>query len=145
MRSHLLRTGAACLAAGAALLLTGTPASAAGVPWSVGHGTATAQGTRGVQQDPGDFLPSLVILGELSNTGDGCSSVWFQFNHDLAPGPAFRHATQCGPGTTPIEFRTAYRPTTTGSAFVCEGTTREKCGERRTVTSWPVQQGVTTD
>lgn len=145
MRSRMLRTGATCLATGAAVLLTGTSASAAGVPWSVSHGAATAQGTRAVQQDPGGFLPALAIRGELRNTGDGCYSVWFQFNHDLAPGPAIKHATQCGPGTTPIEFRTTYRPTTSGSVFVCEGTTREECGERRSMTSWSVRNGATTN
>lgn len=138
MPSHMFKTVAVALASTSAVLLSGTPSSAAEVSWDLAHGTATAQGTRMIEKGP--LNSTLVVKGELTNTGNDCYSVWFKFTHDFVPGPTIKHATKCGPGSAPIDFRMTTRPTTTGSAFICKGETREDCGDRKSITSWPVQK-----
>ncbi|MFD7258469.1 hypothetical protein [Streptomyces sp. NPDC059874] len=142
MRSRTLNGAAVALASATAVLLIGTPSSAAdGVAWTAGHGTAEAWGTRWTERGTDGFLSvKLVLKGELKNTGKDCYSVWSQFTYDFAPGPARKHATQCGPGTTPVDFSSTYLPTTTGSVFICKGETLKDCGERRSITHWPVQR-----
>ncbi|MER5938255.1 hypothetical protein ABT121_13140 [Streptomyces sp. NPDC001928] len=138
MPSHMAKAAAVALASITAVLISGAPSSAADVPWDVAHRTATAQGTRAIETGP--LNSTLVVKGELTNTGDGCYSVWFRITNDFVPGPTVKHATQCGPGSTPIDFRTTTRLTTTGSVFICKSETREDCGDRKTITSWPVHK-----
>lgn len=110
------------------------------MPWSAHHGTATASGGRWTERGDSSLFPALVVRGELKNTGAGCYSVWVQWTYDLAPGPARKHITQCGPGTAPVDYRLpSYSPTTTGSLFVCKGDKdTADCGPRESLTSWPV-------
>ncbi|MBW5486039.1 hypothetical protein [Streptomyces bambusae] len=144
MRTHLVRTAVVALAAAATVVVAGTPSSAATeVPWSASHGTASASGTRWTERPAGSTSTVLVVKGELRNTGSGCYAVWSQFTFDFMPRPARKHASLCGPGAVPVEFSTAYSALTTGSVFICKGDTLQDCGERRTLTSWPVQAAAT--
>ncbi len=137
MPSHVFKTVALALASAGSVLLSGTPSSAADVSWKLVHGTATAQGTRTIEKGP--LNSTVVVKGELTNIRNDCYSVWFQFTHDFVPGPTIKHVTKCGPGSALIDFRMTTRPTTTGSALICRGETREDCGDRKSITSWPLQ------
>ncbi|SBT94526.1 hypothetical protein GA0115233_109125 [Streptomyces sp. DI166] len=96
MPSHMLKTAAVALASTSAVLLSGTPSSAADVQRNVAHGTATAQGTRTIQKTP--LNSTLVVRGELTNTGNDCYSVWFQFTHRARPGRTAETAEASPPG-----------------------------------------------
>ncbi|NUR92448.1 MAG: hypothetical protein HOY71_50965 [Nonomuraea sp.] len=116
--------------------------AAAPVPWEATHGAATASGTRWTERPAGQFFPSLVVQGTLTNTSSGCSSVWVQWVYDLAPGPARKQVTQCGAGSTPVSVRLqSYSLTTTGYLWICAGqdSPTADCGERISLTSWPVR------
>ncbi|CAM5320509.1 hypothetical protein SABIM44S_00338 [Streptomyces abikoensis] len=110
------------------------------MPWSTHHGTATASGTRWTERGDGQLFPALTVRGELKNTGTGCYSVWIQWTHDFAGTPPHKNVTQCGPGTTPVEYRLpSYTLTTTGSLFVCKGDKdTNDCGPRESLTTWPL-------
>lgn len=110
------------------------------LPWSVTHGSATASGHRWTE--PGQILfRNLVVSGELTNTGQGCASVWTQFTFDLAPSPAFKRAEVCGTGSVDIHLRQSLMPTTTGRVTVCRGTeTATDCAPWQSLTSWPVDR-----
>ncbi|MEV6675758.1 hypothetical protein AB0N09_02675 [Streptomyces erythrochromogenes] len=144
MLSRTLKSSAVACAAAATVLVGASTSTAAagGVPWKVNHGTATAEGTRWLEKGEGPLRTSLVIKGELKNTGNDCYSVWLQFNYDMAPGPGRKHATQCGPGTVEVNFRTTYWPLTTGSVYICKDEPGKGCGQSTPVTSWPVQKPV---
>ncbi|MEE1938329.1 hypothetical protein V1L54_02695 [Streptomyces sp. TRM 70361] len=136
-------------ATGALLAAAAVPASAAettaagpaAVEWSARHGTATAAGERWTESTGTGFFRVLVLDGELINTGGECYSVWTRFVYDLAPAPARKQAEICGPGTTGVEVRQSYLPTTTGSLAVCRGTTgTADCGAWQSITWWPVSR-----
>ncbi|MGW1882767.1 hypothetical protein [Streptomyces sp. NPDC001970] len=137
------RVPVAAAAAVGALLTVATPATAADVTkpartvaWSAGHETATATGERWIEQ-PRD----LVISGKLSNTGEGCYSVWTRFVNDLAPGPLRKQAEVCGPGTVDVTARQAHRLTSSGRLTVCKGTENMRdCGPWQNITSWPANR-----
>lgn len=126
------------------LLGAAVPASAAAdaralgpVPWSAAYEHASASGERWAEGGP--LLLTLVIKGKLSNSTQGCYSVWTRFNHDLVPGVPRKQAQLCGPGSIDLALRESYSLTTTGDLTVCKGTqnTRE-CGPWQSMTSWPV-------
>ncbi|MEU5430456.1 hypothetical protein AB0H73_33325 [Streptomyces olivoreticuli] len=150
MRSPILAAGSAVLVSAASLLALAQGTAAAsgttqkevkGVGWSASHSSATASGTRWTEKGSSFLFSDLVIKGELKNTGSGCTSVWTQWTHDFAGMPAVKIATQCGPGTSPVNYRLAsYSPTTTGSLFVCEGDKdTHDCGRLESMTSWPIR------
>ncbi|MCI4078835.1 hypothetical protein MRQ86_00380 [Streptomyces sp. MMS21 TC-5] len=129
--------------AAAAALLSGTTASAAtGVPWATAHSSATASGTRWLEKGGSILTSTLTVQGEMKNTGPGCFSLWSTTVHDFAPTPARKIATQCGPGTTPVNFKVHYAPTTTSSVYVCKDGAAQDCGQRTSITHWPIQQPV---
>jgi hypothetical protein len=145
-RSRALAAGSV-LAAAAATLAFAQPSQAAGqaaqpaaapVAWSATHGDATASGTRWTEK--GDLFPALKIEGDLKKTGAGCSSLWVQWQYDLAPNPPQKVATQCGAGSKAVKFGLAtYMPTTTGRVTVCKGDADlSDCGAWEGVTSWPI-------
>ncbi|MEU9123246.1 hypothetical protein AB0C96_25835 [Streptomyces sp. NPDC048506] len=144
----MLTSGAAVLASATMLLALGqSSAMAAGVkaagsdvPWKATHGTATASGTRSLEAKSGSMSSKLVIKGNFKNTGNDCYSVWTQWTHDMMPGPAVKRATLCGKGTQPVDLSLDnYSLTTTGDVFICRGDKDTKdCGERETLTSWPI-------
>ncbi|SFL33866.1 hypothetical protein [Streptomyces pini] len=140
------RTAATATATAAVALLAATavPANAAApaaVGWSVQHGTAAATGERWTEPSGGWPSSTLVIEGELTNTGAGCYSVWTRFVYDLAPGPVRKHAEICGPGSVEVDVRQSYWITTTGSITVCRGTEdTSDCGTWRSVTTWPANR-----
>ncbi|WP_438292791.1 hypothetical protein [Streptomyces sp. HUAS TT7] len=131
--------------AGALLSLAAAPAGAATpapttntVSWAASYGTAHSDGQRWLQKTESPFSSDLVVSGKLTNSGEGCYSVWTQFTFDLAPLPAFKQAQLCGSGTTDIHLSQSYQPTTTGTVFICKGTERPTdCGAREYITSWP--------
>ncbi|MGW9071524.1 hypothetical protein ACWGQT_19040 [Streptomyces yangpuensis] len=140
MRSSTRKTLTVALGSAAAILLAASPSSAAGLPWSAGHGTATASGTRWLEKGSGILTSTLAVEGELKNTGPGCYSLWSMTIHDFAPMPARNIATQCGPGTKPVSFKAYYAPTTTGSVYVCKGEGAQDCGQQISVTTWPIRK-----
>ncbi len=143
MRSRTLAATGAVLAAAAAGALA-QPAAAAptsGVPWTVSFGTATASGTRWTESAGGMGLYSTLVLdGGLKNTGSGCYSVWSQWTFDMAPVPAHKEVTQCGPGAVPVSVQQqGYSPTTTGRVYICRGDRdMTDCSAPTDVTWWPV-------
>lgn len=132
--------------AGALLSLTAAPAGAAPnapaantVSWSAGYGTAHADGQRWLQKTGSPLSSNLVVNGKLTNSGDGCYSLWTQFALDLTPLPAFKQAQLCGSGTVDVHLSQSYQLTTTGTIFICKGTERPTdCGAREYITSWPI-------
>ena len=117
-------------------------APTASVEWSARHGAASASGTRWQLKRAGS-PDELVIEGQLTNTGRGCSSLWLTWTHDFAGEPPRKHATQCGPGTVRVRNHLrGLRVTTTGMVHLCAGdsTPREAlgCGPGVSVTTWPV-------
>ncbi|CAM5423074.1 hypothetical protein [Streptomyces avidinii] len=136
MRNRVLKSLTVVAASAAGLLLAGAPASAAPIPWSVSHGTATADGTRWLE--PGS---SLVVKGELRNTGPGCYSLWSVTVRDFVPGPVRKLATQCGSGSQPVETKISYALTTTSYVQICQDESRTNCGRQTSVTQWPAQRG----
>ncbi|MCX5124594.1 hypothetical protein [Streptomyces sp. NBC_00347] len=60
--------------------------------------------------------------------------------YDFAPTPARKIATQCGPGITPVSFKVRYAPTTTSSVYICKDGGAQDCGQRTSITHWPIQQ-----
>ncbi|PJE97623.1 hypothetical protein CUT44_10795 [Streptomyces carminius] len=120
-----------------------TAAGPAAVEWSARHGTATATGERWIESSGTIFTRTLVLEGELINTGSECYSVWIRFTFDLAPMPAHKYAEICGPGTTGVEVRQSpHMPTTTASLAVCRGTANAAdCGTWQNITWWPVSRG----
>jgi hypothetical protein len=131
---------------GISAVLLGTAASAVAtesagasgpVPWSAPYATASASGERWTERT--GPTPTLVIKGKLSNSAEGCYSLWTKFNADLVPGVPRKQAELCGPGSVPVEVRRSYSFTTTGSLTVCKGTQNtQQCGPWQSVTSWPV-------
>lgn len=116
----------------AAVLAAGTSTAAADTTaereWTASHGTATASGTSRTESGS-IFVRPIVIKGELSNSGSECYSAWFTFTHDLTPGVPNKIATQCGTGTTPINFRASLPGIGTASIKVCRGSADIKdCG-----------------
>ncbi|MFI8392786.1 hypothetical protein [Streptomyces sp. NPDC085540] len=142
MRSRTLKAPTVTVASAAAVLLAGSPSAAAGLPWSATHGTATAGGSRWLEKAAGILSSTLVVEGEIKNTGFGCYSLWTMTVHDLAPGPARKVATQCGPGTEPVSFKTSYAPTTTGYVHICKDDASGGCGQQTSITTWPIQKPV---
>lgn len=137
MRPH---TWVVAAAAATALITAASPASAAGggVPWSVTHGTAKAEGDRRVARSA-TGMPELQVDGKLSHTGEGCSSVWVRFQFDLIPTPARKHTQVCGDGTAEVRIRSSYMPTTTASVTVCKGTDKATdCAPWTSLTRWPI-------
>jgi len=147
MSTHMLRAAVCAATTAAIAVLTVSPATASdsdqaaaeapkGVAFAATHGTAVAEGTRWLENGAGT---TLVLRGQLKNSGSDCYSVWFQFTNDFMPRPPQKHVTQCGRGTVLIDFQLpSYRPTTTGTTFVCKGQDLKDCGQRNSVTSWPV-------
>lgn len=137
------RTWAATAATAAALIAAATPASAAGgggggTPWSVTHGTAKAEGERRLARNASGVL-QLHVEGKLTHTGEGCSSVWAQFQFDMVPVPARKQAQVCGDGTVDVSIRGAYMPTTTARLTVCRGTEdTTDCTQWSSITHWAV-------
>ncbi|MFD4938014.1 hypothetical protein [Streptomyces virginiae] len=130
----------AVAAMAAALVTAATPASAAGdgVPWSVTHGTAEAEGDRRIARTATGVL-QLQVDGKLSHTGEGCSSVWTRFQFDMAPMPARKQAQVCGDGTVEVTIRGTYMPTTTARLTVCKGTENTTdCAQWASITHWPI-------
>ncbi|MFD4245817.1 hypothetical protein ACFWP3_30120 [Streptomyces sp. NPDC058525] len=144
MSSRTLQFLTVALAPTATVMLAATSSSAAGVPWSASHVTATADGTRSLEKGSSILSSTLVVQGELKNTGPGCYSLWTTAIHDFAPTPARKLATQCGPGSTPVSFNTHYAPTTTASAYICKDETARNCGQRVSLTTWPIKQAAPT-
>lgn len=144
MRSRTLKVLTVTAASATAVLLAGSPSSASGVLWSAAHGTATAGGTRWLEKGTGILSSTLAVEGELKNTGPGCYSLWTMTIHDLAPGPARKIATQCGPGTKSVSFRTFYAPTTTGYVHICKDDAPDGCGRQTSITTWPIQKPMPT-
>ncbi|MFJ3927490.1 hypothetical protein [Streptomyces sp. NPDC090022] len=136
MRNGTAKSLTVVAASAAALLLAGAPASAAPVPWSASHGTATADGTRWLENSS-----TLVVKGELRNTGPGCYSLWSVTIRDFAPGPVSNLATVCGPGSKQVEAKIAYAITTSSYLQICQDDNRKNCGQQVSVTSWPIQRG----
>lgn len=149
MSLRMLAYGAAVLAATASTVALAQPsAQAATVPpgtpvtkvfdWRAGHGDATAAGTRWLEQGNALYDRPLVVKGELRGTGEGCSSVWIQWQRDFASYPPQKQATQCGTGVTPFAYRKS-SPGTLSSAtlFVCKGDQdTQDCGDRVLMTNW---------
>ncbi|MFE6085978.1 hypothetical protein [Streptomyces virginiae] len=134
------RTWAVAAAMAATLVTAATPASAAGggVPWSVTHGTAEAEGDRRIARTATGVL-QLQVDGKLSHTGEGCSSVWTRFQFDMAPMPARKQAQVCGDGTVDVTIRGTYMPTTTARLTVCKGTENTTdCAQWASITHWPI-------
>ncbi|MFJ6940079.1 hypothetical protein [Streptomyces sp. NPDC101132] len=136
------RSWAVAAAAATALVTTAaaSPASAAGgVPWSVGHGTARAEGERSIGRSGGG-VPEVRMNGTLTRTGDGCSSVWLAMQFDFVPAPPRKQAEVCGDGTVPVDIRFLLRsPTTTARLTVCQGTENTRdCAPWQSVTHWPI-------
>ncbi|MER6129388.1 hypothetical protein ABT173_43910 [Streptomyces sp. NPDC001795] len=141
MRIHTWATSAAVAGA----LLAGTASAAAArtetgtVPWSVRHQTATASGQRWIEAGGTGLAGDLVVHGKLSNTGDGCYSVWTRFVFDMIPGPAHKQAQVCGRGSVDVGVRQAVQLTTTGYLTVCKGTKdTTDCASWLNITSWPI-------
>ncbi len=142
------RICAAAVAATGALFATVTPAAAADggkpartVEWSTAHATAAATGERWTEPTSTWLSRDLVLSGKLSNTGEGCYSLWTQFTFDLVPTPARKQAEVCGPGAVDVNVRQAYKPTSTGQLAVCKGTKDVKdCGPGQNITSGPVNR-----
>ncbi|MFJ3637764.1 hypothetical protein [Streptomyces sp. NPDC090112] len=135
------RAWAVTAATAAALIAVATPASAAGgggTPWSVAHGTAKAEGERSLARNANGVL-QLHVEGKLTHTGEGCSSVWAQFQFDMVPVPARKQVQVCGDGTVDVSVRSAYMPTTTARLTVCRGTEdTTDCAQWASVTHWAV-------
>ncbi|MFJ6721673.1 hypothetical protein [Streptomyces sp. NPDC091259] len=142
MSSRALKTLTVSVASAAAVLVAGSPSSAAGVPWEAAHGSATAGGSRWLDKGTGVMSSTLAVEGELRNTGPGCYSLWSMTVYDFAPAPARKVATQCGPGTKPVSFTTSYTPITTGSVYICKDEATGDCGQRTSITTWPIQKPV---
>jgi hypothetical protein len=148
MRTRIWATTAA---AGCLLLTTAGTAAAASaddskpartVEWSVGLESATAAGERWTEPRSTGFSSDLVLSGTLSNTGQGCYSVWTKFTFDFISGPIRKHAEICGPGNVEVNVRQAYQLTTTGSLTVCKGISDTKeCAPWENITWWPINQG----
>ncbi|MEU9032782.1 hypothetical protein AB0D46_35815 [Streptomyces sp. NPDC048383] len=135
-----IRTWAVATAAATALITAAAPASAAGsgVPWSVTHGAAKAEGDRRLARSATGVL-QLQVDGKLSHTGEGCSSVWTRFQFDLVPMPARKQAQVCGDNTVDVTIRSSYMPTTTASVTVCKGTENTTdCARWASITHWPI-------
>ncbi|MEU7279172.1 hypothetical protein AB0A69_10395 [Streptomyces sp. NPDC045431] len=130
-----VRTRAAATAVSAALLTlaVAAPAAATTPAWSVTHETAHAEGARRITSGPSSPF-QLTLTGTLTNTGAGCYAVWTQFQYDLVPGPPFKAAALCGPGTAEINVVRSIMPTTTGTIFICKGMESPvDCGPRKYV------------
>ncbi|RSS91109.1 hypothetical protein EF903_11495 [Streptomyces sp. WAC05292] len=67
MRLRALKALTVTLASAAAVLLAGSPSSAAGVPWSTTHDTATATGSRWLEKGTGILSSTLAVEGEFKN------------------------------------------------------------------------------
>ncbi|MHC6624494.1 hypothetical protein ACYTFC_30195 [Streptomyces globosus] len=65
MRLRALKALTVTLASAAAVLLAGSPSSAAGVPWSTTHDTAT--GSRWLEKGTGILSSTLAVEGEFKN------------------------------------------------------------------------------
>ncbi|MFD5479971.1 hypothetical protein [Streptomyces hawaiiensis] len=108
----------------AAVLAAGTSAAAADTTadreWTTSYGTASASGTSWTEAGT-IFVRPHVIKGELSNSGPECYSAWIEFTQDLTPGIPIKNATQCGAGTTPLNFRLALPSVRTVSIKICRG------------------------
>lgn len=112
------------------------------VPWSASLGTASASGERWTESKRPAALPDLVLSGTLTNTGEGCYSVWTKFRFDFVQGPVRKHAEVCGPGTADVDVRQVYNYTTTGELAVCRGTEdTSDCGDWESITWWPIESG----
>ncbi|MCX4692720.1 hypothetical protein [Streptomyces sp. NBC_01408] len=132
------RTWAVAAATATALITAAAPASAAGggIPWSITHGTAKAEGDRSLARSATGVL-ELRVDGKLSRTGEGCSSVWVRFQFDMAPMPARKQAQVCGDGTADVNIRMSYMPTTTGYVTVCKGTEKPTdCAPWASISHW---------
>ncbi|MBR8642194.1 hypothetical protein KEF29_29855 [Streptomyces tuirus] len=112
----------AAMALPAAATSTAAAETAADGDWTASYGTARAAGTSWTE--PGTiFVRPLVIKGELENTGSDCYSAWIEFTQDLTPGLPAKNATQCGPGTTLVDYRLALPSVRTVSIKICRGST----------------------
>lgn len=140
----------AVVAAAIGALVTGAPPATAldaeAVAWSVGHQTAVASGERWTEPGSTRLSTDLVISGKLSNSGEGCYSLWTRFVFDLGPGRVLRQAEICGSGTVDVDVRQAYQTTTTGSLTVCKGTVdTTDCASWQNITWWPIDTSTGAD
>ncbi|MGW2042508.1 hypothetical protein [Streptomyces virginiae] len=128
------------MASAVACLLGTSSATAADAAWSKAHGSATVTGTRWTERElPFSVLTTLVVKGELKNTGAECHSLWARFDGSSAP--AAKAATQCGPGATPFTLRSAPGMNPGGVFFICRGKGTEDCGPQFAAREFPARLG----
>ncbi|THA46560.1 hypothetical protein [Streptomyces sp. A1136] len=85
---------------------------------------------------PFSVLSTLVITGELKNTGNDCYSLWAKL--DIGSAPATRAATQCGAGSATFNLRSAPSMSPSGTLFLCRGEGTQDCGPRFSAREFPV-------
>ncbi|MFG2004884.1 hypothetical protein ACGFNU_37635 [Spirillospora sp. NPDC048911] len=113
----------------AGLSVSALPAAAATgkadpVPWSVGHGTATASGTRWYENG------YLKAQGNLENTGSECYTLWGVWTLDFTYYYA-KHASLCGPGSAPVNISQDAGMLSSAKLMICRGTQDvSDCGPR---------------
>ncbi|KOU31763.1 hypothetical protein ADK53_24175 [Streptomyces sp. WM6373] len=140
MRLSLPKTAAVVMAPAVACLLGAGPATAADTARSQAHGTATVTATRWTERElPFSVLTTLVVKGELRNTGAECHSLWARF--DGSGAPAAKYATQCGPGAAPFTLRSAPGLNPGASLFICRGEGTDDCGPQFSAREFPARLG----
>ncbi|MFI0448261.1 hypothetical protein [Actinomadura sp. 6N118] len=83
-------------------------------PWSAGHGTATASGTRWYENG------YLMAQGNLENTSSECFTLWGVWTVDFSYFHV-KHATLCGPGSAPVNIRQDASMLTSARLMICRG------------------------
>ncbi len=81
------------------------------------------------------MLSTLVIRGGLKNTGSDCYSLWAKL--DTGSAPAVRAATQCGPGVTSVNLRSAPSMSPNGTLSLCRGEGTLDCGQWLSAREFP--------
>lgn len=136
MRSTVSRAAVVAIAL-AASSLSMSPASAAEGSWSKAYGNAAVTGNRHMERElPFSVLSTLIVKGELKNTGNDCYSLWAKL--DTGSAPATRAATQCGAGSATFNLRSAPSMSPNGTLFLCRGEGTQDCGPRFSAREFPV-------
>jgi hypothetical protein len=108
------------------------------------HGTASSSGVSWSEDNPDSSYDDLFVEGELTNTGRGCYSLWVVWTDDFVVQYPKKYATQCGPGTAPVNIDWHWNYTSGSRAFICRGTENTTdCGAERGLYWWPAS--TTTD
>jgi hypothetical protein len=101
--------------------------AAAPRPWTVSHGTASAEGI--ARYERVDFLSGRLILeGTNTNRGSGCYYVRLTVSHDLVP-RSYESGEVCGTGSVPVGFSVGVRSITwSATVYLCRRAAQLDCG-----------------